>query len=156
MNCGGKMQSKLQIAVFGSDGDHCKRENYEIAWKVGQEIAKSRNILLTGGGDGIMKYVSQGASEYGGLVVGILPGSDKSDSNIYSTIVIPTEIGFARGQVLANAADAAIIIEGGFGTRNEAGEVYWRLVPTITIPSTGGVAEEIAGKYLDKRRLLKV
>src|SRR3989344_682465 len=107
------MNSKLQIAVFGSDGDHCKKENYEIARKVGEEIAKSGNILLTGGGSGIMKYASLGAYENGGTVVGILPGADKRDSNQYCTIIIPTGIGFARGQILANAADAAIIIEGG-------------------------------------------
>ena len=147
---------KLQIAVFGSDSDHCSEKAKKIAKEVGKEIARAGAILLTGGGEGVMKSASEGAHKENGIVIGILPGADKRDANAYCNIIIPTEIGFARGQVLANAADAAIVIEGAFGPRNEVGETYWRLIPTIAIPSSGGTAAEVANTYLDKRRIMKV
>src|SRR3989338_4595408 len=150
------MQDKLQIAIFGSDGDHCNKETYELAIKVGEEVSKSGNVLLTGGGEVVMKYASKGAYQNGGIVIGILPGAKKTEGNGYCNIIIPTEIGFARGQILANAADAAIVIEGGFGTRNEVGETYWRMIPTVAISNSGETASEIAGKYLDKRSLIKI
>ncbi len=150
------MKNKLQIAVFGSDGDHCNPNSLEIARKVGEQIAKFSAILLSGGGSGVMEAASRGAYERGGIVVGILPGADKQAANDYCSITIPTEIGFARGQVLANSADAVVVIEGGIGTQMEVGEVYWRQIPIIALPESGGIAEEIAEKYLDKRGLIRV
>ncbi len=150
------MRNKLQIAVFGSDGDHCNPKSVEIAKKVGEYIAKSGAVLLSGGGAGIMQAASQGAYENGGTVVGILPGADKQTANGYCSITIPTEIGFARGQILANSADAVVVVEGGIGTQMEVGEVYWRQIPIVALPESGGIASEIAGKYLDKRGLIRV
>jgi len=149
------MNNKLHIAVLGSDSDHCSENAKKLAKEVGTEIAKAGAILVTGGGEGVMKYASLGAQERGGMVIGILPGADKRKANEYCNIIIPTEIGFARGQVIANTADAAIVIEGGFGTRNEVGETYWRLIPTIALAQSGGTAQEIANTYLDKRKLIK-
>lgn len=150
------MKNNLQIAVFGSDGDHCSPKSLEIARKVGTQIAKSGAVLLSGGGEGIMQAASQGAYENGGTVVGILPGADKQTANGYCSIIIPTEIGFARGQILANAADAVVVVEGGIGTQMEVGEVYWRQIPIVALPESGGIAKEIAEKYLDKRGLIRV
>jgi uncharacterized protein (TIGR00725 family) len=156
MNLGEKMKNKLQIAVFGSDVDHCTSKSLEIARKVGEHVAKSGAVLLSGGGAGVMEASSQGAYENGGTVVGILPGADKQNANRYCSITIPTEIGFARGQILANSADAVVVIEGEVGTQMEVGEAYWRQIPIIALPHSGGTAKEIAETYLGKRGLIRV
>tara|TARA_Y100000031_G_scaffold156378_1_gene210667 strand:- start:215 stop:1630 length:1416 start_codon:yes stop_codon:yes gene_type:complete len=150
------MKNKLYIAVFGSDEDHCSPKSLEIARKVGEYIAKSGAVLLSGGGSGVMEAASQGAYEHGGTVVGILPGADKQKGNSYCSITIPTEIGFARGQVLTNSADSVIVVEGGIGTAIEARLAYWIQIPILALPKTGGEAEVMADTYFDKRGLIRV
>lgn len=147
---------KINIAVFGSDKDHCSKESYTLAYEVGKEIALNGAILFTGGLYGVMEAASKGAKENGGIVVGILPTSNKKDSNEYCDYIIPTGIGFARSQILANSVDSTIVIDGGIGTKNEVGESYWRMIPSITLNYSGGISSEISGKFLDQRFLIKI
>ena len=60
------MKEKIQLAVFGSDEDHCSEKQAQVAEEVGREIAKSGATLLTGGLKGVMYYVSKGAKENNG------------------------------------------------------------------------------------------
>ncbi len=150
------MKERLQIAVFGSDEDHCSEKQAIVAEEVGKEIAKSRATLLTGGLNGVMYYVSKGAKENNGYVVGVLPSSRKTDANEFCDIVIPTGVGYMRGHILANSADASIVVGGGIGSRQETESTYWNFVPTIALSNSEGTASEIAGKYLDERSLTRV
>ncbi len=150
------MKEKLQIAVFGSDEDHCSENQANIAEEVGREIAKSGVTLLTGGLKGVMYYTSKGAKEENGNVIGVLPSSRKTDANEFCDVVIPTGVGYMRGHILANSADASIVVGGGIGSRQEAESAYWNFVPTIALLNSKGTASEIAGKYLDERFLTKV
>jgi uncharacterized protein (TIGR00725 family) len=70
--------------------------------------------------------------------------------------VISTGIGFARDFITAYTADAVIVIGGGVGTLIEACVAYQKLKPIVALVNSGGVAEKIADKYLDDRRLIKV
>ncbi len=103
-----------------------------------------------------MAAVSRGAYEHGGIVVGITPGTQKAQCNEFSTVRLPTGFGFARSQILAHSADGAILIEGGIGTQEEAGRMYWEKKPTVALVPSGGIAAQIAGKYLDKRELMVI
>src|SRR3989344_3825700 len=104
------MKDKLQIAVFGSGEDHCSEKQAHIAEEVGKEIAKSGAILLTGGLKGVMYCASKGARVSNGIVVGVLPSSKRTDANEFCDIVIPTGVGYMRGHILANSADASIVV----------------------------------------------
>jgi hypothetical protein len=68
-----------------------------------------------------MEAVCQGASEHGGVTVGILPGSDTQDANQYVSLPIATGLGAARNYVLVNTADVLIAIGGSYGTLSEIG-----------------------------------
>jgi len=142
-----------KIGVFGSDGDHCTPKSKKIAYEVGKLLAERGAIVYTGGFRGVMEASSMGASETGGLTVGILAGDDLTKANQFCSLVIPTGVGFARAQIIANSVDAAIIVEGGLGTLQEAAYLYWLQKPTISISTSGGIAKQIAGKSLDKRKL---
>lgn len=144
---------KIKVGVFGSEGDHCSDQAYEMAYQVGKELAKRNAIVFNGGTSGVMEAVSKGAKEQGAEVIGILPGDDASQANAYLDIAIPTGIGFARGQILTNTVDACIVIEGGLGTHQEVAFMYWLKKPCVAIASTGGTAQEVAGKSLDRRNL---
>ena len=66
-----------------------------------------------------MEAVSRGAKRRGGLVVGILPGSDRSDANEFVDIPIPTGFGVARNLLVVRCGDAVIAIDGAWGTLSE-------------------------------------
>ena len=148
-----QIRQSFKIGVFGSDGDHCSEKAKKISQEIGKLLAENNMIVITGGGSGVMEYACKGAFENNGLTINILPGSKKEESNKYASIIIPTGIGFARGQIITNFVDGAIIIEGGLGTIQEAAFMYWLQKPTIAISSSGGYASEIAGKKLDNRDL---
>jgi len=95
---------------------------------IGKIIARVGAILVCGGLDGVMKAVAKGAKENGGMTIGILPGTDKSDANEYIDIALPTSIGFARNAIVACSADIIIALPGSHGTSSEIsyGIVYKR------------------------------
>ena len=92
----------------------------KIAERVGELIAKSGNILINGGLSGVMEYAAKGAYEAGGVVVGILPGYDHREANSYTTIRIPTGIGFARNFLIIRACHSLIAIDCSNGTISES------------------------------------
>ena len=107
------------IAVIG--GDPAPPEALVQAEAVGMHIALSGATLICGGRGGVMEAASKGASDYDGVVIGVLPGSDKSDMNPYVTIPIVTGVGGARNLIIALTADAVIAVDGGYGTLTEIG-----------------------------------
>jgi uncharacterized protein (TIGR00725 family) len=147
---------KKQILVIGYAHDHCTSSAYDMANEIGREIAKHGAVVITGGLRGVMEAASKGAKEEGGTTVSIIPQEDSSMANRYSDIVIPTGIGFARDFITAYSADAVIIVGGGVGTMIEACVAYLKTKPIIALKGSGGIADQIAGTYLDDRKLIIV
>jgi uncharacterized protein (TIGR00725 family) len=90
-----------------------------MAEAVGRAIAQRGAVLACGGLGGVMEAAARGASEAGGVVLGILPGADKSSANPYVTLAVPTNLGHARNVIIAHTADALIVVEGEYGTLSE-------------------------------------
>ncbi|MFO7951898.1 MAG: TIGR00725 family protein [Bacillota bacterium] len=105
------------LAVVG--GSSCTDKERELARKTGKEIAIRGAVLLCGGGSGVMEAVSAGASEEGGLVIGILPGGNRYEGNNYLTAAVATGMGEARNAIITRTADAVIAIGGEYGTLSE-------------------------------------
>ena len=68
---------------------------------------------------GVMGAASEGAASEGGLVVGILPDTDRGGANPYLSVAIATGLGQARNSVIVTAADSVIAIGPGWGTLSE-------------------------------------
>lgn len=149
------MRSK-QVLVIGYSRDHCTEQAYEIAYKIGEAVARQGAVLVTGGLGGVMEASSRGAKDQGGLVVGIIPQDEKRYANPYCDVVIPTGLGHARDFVTAYSADVVVVVGGGIGTAIEARVAYLKAKPIIAITGSGGTADRIAEKYLDDRRLVRV
>ncbi|MFC1855327.1 TIGR00725 family protein [Thermodesulfobacteriota bacterium] len=105
------------IGVVGAGS--CNDEQHEKAHEIGRLIAKAGAMLVTGGLGGVMEAASKGASEEGGAVIGILPGSSKHDANKYVTVPIITDAAHMRNVIIANTADVIIAVFGGYGTLSE-------------------------------------
>jgi uncharacterized protein (TIGR00725 family) len=66
-----------------------------------------------------MEAACRGASEAGGVSIGILPGSDRSAANRFVEVAIPTGLGEARNALVVRSADAVVAVGGGYGTLSE-------------------------------------
>ena len=105
------------IAVIG--GDPAPEDALVHAEAIGREIALRGHVLICGGRGGVMEAACKGASEAGGLTIGVLPDSDRSAVNPYVQIPIVTGMGRARNLTLVLSAGAVIAVDGGYGTLSE-------------------------------------
>lgn len=147
----------VRIGVIGQSGI-LPDDVLDMAAKVGKSIAEAGAVVLTGGTNGVMEAVSRGAKEAGGLVVGILPGTDATVANPYVDIPITTGMGFDyRSMVLIHSSDAVIMVSGGIGTLVELSAAYMRQKPVVVLETSGGWANRVKelaydGLHLDQRR----
>lgn len=90
------------------------------AVELGRLIAENGWVLLNGGRNaGVMAASAKGASDAGGLVIGILPGETSQGAAPDLTVAIPTGLGDARNVVNVLASHAVIALPGGAGTVSE-------------------------------------
>lgn len=105
------------IGVIGVG--QASEQEQKWAYEVGKLIAEQDFALICGGLSGVMEAASQGCSEAGGTVIGILPGPEKKAANPYVTFALPTNLGQARNVLIAQSADLLIAIGKGYGTLSE-------------------------------------
>ena len=125
------------ISVIGAGS--CNNEIYKAAEEVGTLIAHRNAVLVTGGLDGVMEAASKGASEAGGITVGILPGFTKDDANKYVTVPITTGLSHARNIIVVRSADAVIAVSGEYGTLSEIAIALKLDKPVIGIQTWGTI-----------------
>ena len=113
----GQARATVQLGVIGAAV--ADAEVSSLAHEVGALAAERGWVVLCGGMGGVMEAVSRGAAERGGLVVGLLPGSSRSEANPYLGVALPTNMGHGRNVLIAQASDVIIAIGGGYGTLSE-------------------------------------
>ena len=112
------MNKHLIIGVMGGATTGVKE--LEDAYTLGGLIARQGWILLNGGRDtGVMAASARGASDQGGLTIGILPGSNPKDASEYIRIPIVTGLGNARNCINVLSSDVVVACSGGMGTLSE-------------------------------------
>lgn len=109
----------MYISVIGAANSD--QETARLAEEVGKLIAEKGAVLVCGGLGGVMTAVSKGAREAGGVTVGILPGTNRTEANPHLTIALATGLGYARNALVVQAGDAVIAVGGEFGTLSEIG-----------------------------------
>ena len=91
-----------------------------LAYDLGAKIARRGWVLLTGGSAcGVMDAASKGASEAGGLVIGVLKDETGVAASRYLDIAIKTGMGDARNVINVLSSDVVIALPGGSGTISE-------------------------------------
>ena len=108
------------VSVFGSARTPRDSPEYARAQELGTELAHAGWAVITGGGPGIMEAANRGASEAGGLSVGLgieLPF--EQSLNDWVDIGIEFRYFFARKTMFVKYAQAFVICPGGFGTMDE-------------------------------------
>lgn len=109
--------TSVQVAVCGPAD--CTEAERRAAHEVGRLLAGRGAVVLCGGYTGVMAAVTAGASAAGGLVVGILSGTDRERAAPGLTVAVATGMGEARNAVIVRSADAVIVVGGSWGTLSE-------------------------------------
>ncbi len=107
----------MRVSVIG--GSTVAESTYEQARTVGQLLGDRGHTVVCGGLGGVMEAVARGAKARGSRTIGVLPGSDPAAANDYIDIPIATGLGNARNVLVATNGDAAIAIDGSYGTLSE-------------------------------------
>lgn len=119
----------LYIGVIGSG--ECDSRTADLAFRVGEGIARAGAILVCGGRGGVMEAAARGARDQGGTVIGILPGFDRSEANPHLSYSIITGLAEARNAIIVRSCHAVIAVAGGPGTLSEIGLALRMGVPVV-------------------------
>lgn len=109
----------MRVSVIG--GGTVDDGTYGAAREVGRLLGERGHTVVCGGLRGVMEGVCQGVSEAGGRSIGIVPGEDRTAANRHVDVVISTGFGQARNVLVVLNGDAAIAINGAYGTLSEIG-----------------------------------
>jgi len=123
------VKKKIFIGVIG--GSEVTAPVAKLAEEVGREIARRGAVLVCGGMGGVMEAACKGASDAGGLTIGILPGDSRDTANPYVKIPIVTGIRSARNVAVVRTCHAVIAIDGSYGTLTEIGYALQAGIPVI-------------------------
>jgi uncharacterized protein (TIGR00730 family) len=108
------------VSVFGSARTPRDHPEYATSEALGGALARAGFAVITGGGPGTMEAVNKGASEAGGISVGLgieLPFEQKL--NDWVDLGLNFRYFFARKTMFVKYAQAFVIMPGGFGTLDE-------------------------------------
>jgi hypothetical protein len=94
-------------------------EQAAAAYEVGTLLAREGAVVLCGGGGGVMAEVARGATDAGGVSIGVLPDHHRAKANPHLTYALPTGLGELRNGVLVTAADGVLAVGASWGTLHE-------------------------------------
>ena len=123
------------IGVFGSARTRVDDPYYAVGEDVGRRLVEAGFAVITGGGPGAMEAANKGASEAGGVSVGLgieLPF--ESGLNPYVDVGVNFRYFFARKTMFVKYASGFVVLPGGLGTFDELFEAL-TLVQTQKVTS---------------------
>src|SRR6478735_1763149 len=121
------------IAVFGSARLGPDHPSYAVAEKIGTRLVEEGFAVITGGGPGAMEAANKGASEAGGVSVGLgieLPW--ESGLNEWVDVGVHFRYFFARKTMFVKYSQGFAVLPGGMGTLDE-------LFEALTLAQTGKI-----------------
>src|SRR5215210_7272309 len=108
------------VSVFGSARISPDSPEYATGVEIGRELVRAGYAVITGGGPGAMEAANRGASEAGGVSVGLgieLPF--EQGMNEWVDLGVNFRYFFARKTMLVKYSHGFIVLPGGFGTLDE-------------------------------------
>lgn len=108
------------VTIYGSARTPADNKYYVLADKIAAGLAHAGYCVITGGGPGIMEAANKGASEAGGVSVGLnidLP--HEQDANPYVNFPLNFKYFFVRKVMLMKYSSGFVCMPGGFGSLDE-------------------------------------
>lgn len=110
----------IAVTVFGSARIKEGHPFYSTGLELGRALVESGYAVITGGGPGLMEAPNRGASEAGGLSVGLgieLP--HEQELNAWVDLGLNFRYFFVRKTMFLKYSQAFVCLPGGFGTLDE-------------------------------------
>jgi uncharacterized protein (TIGR00730 family) len=118
------------IAVFGSSRREPNSVLYREAYALGRLLAEAGYTVLSGGYNGSMGAVSEGAHDGGGPVVGVTCALfDPLPANRWLSEEVKARDLLERLSIMMTRADGFVAVRGGIGTLSEV-TLAWSLLQT--------------------------
>ncbi len=145
---------KYKFVVSGSaDVSTCCNDVLQKSEEVGREIVRQGGILITGATTGAPHAAAKGAKAEDGVSIGISPAASyrahvktyKLPIDYFDFIIYSGFHYSGRNLILTKAADALIVVCGGFGTLNEFTIALEDNKPIGILVGTCGATDQIAG-----------
>jgi hypothetical protein len=108
------------VSVFGSARSAPDSPEAKLAERLGAALVGAGFAVITGGGPGVMEAANKGASQAGGMSVGLgieLPFEQRL--NDWVNLGIDFRYFFARKTMFVKYASGFVVLPGGFGTLDE-------------------------------------
>ena len=116
----------MNIAVYCSSSNHIADKYKQAAFRLGEWIGETGNVLVFGGATGgMMTSVSEGTYSKKGKIVGVIPDAviRMNRQSGLCTELIPVVTMAERKELMKTTADVFIILPGSFGTFDEMFDV---------------------------------
>ncbi len=150
------VQMPLKIGVMGGAGDSIPQEYLAKASQLGEAIAASGCMVVTGACPGLPLAAAAGAKQAGGFVIGISPALSLDEHafryespTLAHDVLIFTGSGLMGREVVnIRSSDIVVIVGGSSGTLGELAIAYdeGKLIGVLT--GTGGISDMVS-KILD-------
>lgn len=113
----GARRHRQPVAIIGP-GDGGVHE-CDAARTVARHLAGAGMAVICGGRGGVMAAASRGATEAGGIAIGLLPEDDDRNANEWLSVAVPTGMGELRNGIIARSGVCLVAIGGNMGTLSE-------------------------------------
>ena len=151
----GPSRHRQPVAVIGP-GDANEAE-CAAAYAVAHALAAAGMVIICGGRGGVMAAAARGATDAGGMAVGILPEEDDSNANEWLSVAVPTGMGEMRNAIIARSGVCLVAIGSNMGTLSEMamglkwGKPVFAMLGGIELPGAvrAGDVGDMLGKVLE-------
>lgn len=113
------------ISIFGSARSKPESAEYQDAASIARQLAETGYGIITGGGPGVMEAANKGASDAGGVSIGLhirLPF--EQGCNQYVKTRLNFRYFFIRKFIFVKYSRAYVVMPGGMGTIDELSEAF--------------------------------
>ncbi len=129
-------RDRKKVSIFGSARTQPDESIYRKCVSFGRLLAEKNFMIITGGGGGIMEAGNEGAGSENSFAVNIRLPYEQQPNRVMAENprLITYKYFFTRKVAFVKEADAIAVFPGGFGTMDEAMEVFTLIQTGKTSP----------------------
>jgi uncharacterized protein (TIGR00730 family) len=144
-------REKKKITIFGSARTDMNEQIYQKCVQFSRLLAEKGYMIITGGGPGIMQAGNEGAGSENSFAVNIRLPFEQAPNRVMlrNPRLITYKYFFTRKVAFVKESDAIAVFPGGFGTLDEAMEVFTLIQTGKTSPKPLVLIDDESG-YWDR------
>jgi uncharacterized protein (TIGR00730 family) len=151
-------RGRKKVTIFGSARTEPTEPIYRLCVEFSKKLAEHDFMIITGGGPGIMQAGNEGAGSENSFAVNIRLPFEQSPNTVMlrNPRLITYKYFFNRKVAFVKEADAIAVFPGGFGTLDEAMEVFTLIQTGKTSPKPLVLFDDESGYWDSWLEFIKV